>query len=116
MNFDTLGTTSSRDQLRTEQSAAELYCGYIEGEEPPTFDREAHVRFLHKGLTKLPAKFVTLESSRPWLLYWMVHSLALLRADPPKGLTTESMLLQLCPATICRSEVYILSDSQHLGS
>ena len=38
----------------------------------------AHVAYLEKGLASLPGGFASLDASRPWLCYWMLHSLALL--------------------------------------
>ncbi|XP_024541487.1 protein farnesyltransferase subunit beta [Selaginella moellendorffii] len=46
--------------------------------------REEHLDYLLKGMTRLPASFTVLDSSRPWLCYWIVHSMALLgrQLDP----------------------------------
>lgn len=35
-------------------------------------------RFTTTGLASLPAGFVALDASRPWICYWILHSLALL--------------------------------------
>ncbi|CAI5954273.1 unnamed protein product [Closterium sp. NIES-65] len=40
--------------------------------------RERHVRFLLKGLDHLSSSYASLDASRPWLVFWIVHSLALL--------------------------------------
>uniref|UniRef100_A0A7N1A0S1 Protein farnesyltransferase subunit beta n=1 Tax=Kalanchoe fedtschenkoi TaxID=63787 RepID=A0A7N1A0S1_KALFE len=40
--------------------------------------RDNHIEYLNKGLRQLPASFCTLDANRPWLCYWIVHSLALL--------------------------------------
>eukprot|EP00124_Ichthyophonus_hoferi_P004880 Ihof_evm1s601 gene=Ihof_evmTU1s601 len=40
--------------------------------------RDAHIRYLTRGLDSLSGSFVCLDASRPWLVYWMVHSLSLL--------------------------------------
>jgi protein farnesyltransferase subunit beta len=46
--------------------------------------RAVHVTYLHSGLDKLPGHFVALDASRPWIVYWILHSLALLGADLPE--------------------------------
>ncbi|CAM8976567.1 unnamed protein product [Rhodiola kirilowii] len=40
--------------------------------------RDNHIEYLTKGLRQLPPSFCVLDANRPWLCYWMVHSLALL--------------------------------------
>ena len=41
--------------------------------------REIHVEFLARGLREpLRPSFISLEASRPWILYWILHSLDLL--------------------------------------
>lgn len=41
--------------------------------------RENHIEYLMKGLRNLGPSFVVLDANRPWLCYWILHSLALLR-------------------------------------
>lgn len=42
-------------------------------------DREKHLEYLRKGfLNGFPSAYISLDSSRPWLLYWSLHSLDLL--------------------------------------
>ena len=63
--------------------------------------REAHVQYLSLGLTGLPAGYVKLNASRPWICYWLLHSLALL--DGP--------LLPSCTqAGTCRSCMKLCSN------
>ena len=40
--------------------------------------REEHVAYCRAGLESLPAQMSSLDASRPWLCYWMTHSLELL--------------------------------------
>ncbi|KAG5191845.1 terpenoid cyclases/protein prenyltransferase alpha-alpha toroid [Tribonema minus] len=42
--------------------------------------RAKHIAYLRKGLKVLPAGFVALDASRPWIIYWITHSLDLLNA------------------------------------
>jgi protein farnesyltransferase subunit beta len=46
--------------------------------------RDAHAAYIQKGLTRLPAGFIGLDASRPWLVFWMTHSLALLLQPLPQ--------------------------------
>eukprot|EP00890_Picochlorum_soloecismus_P000394 jgi/Picsp_1/1355/NSC_04835-R1_farnesyl protein transferase subunit b len=46
--------------------------------------RERHIRFLKSGLLTLPAGFISLDASRTWICYWILHSLNLLGAPEKK--------------------------------
>jgi protein farnesyltransferase subunit beta len=37
-----------------------------------------HIRFLHSNLGRLPAPFVALDASRPWMFYWVLAGLSFL--------------------------------------
>jgi protein farnesyltransferase subunit beta len=37
-----------------------------------------HLRFLHSNLDKLPAPYVALDASRPWMFYWSLAGMAML--------------------------------------
>ncbi|CAK9161338.1 unnamed protein product [Ilex paraguariensis] len=40
--------------------------------------RDNHMKYLTKGLRNLGSKFAVLDANRPWLCYWIIHSIALL--------------------------------------
>ncbi|OVA07598.1 Prenyltransferase/squalene oxidase [Macleaya cordata] len=40
--------------------------------------RDKHIEFLTKGLKQLGPSFCVLDANRPWLCYWILHSIALL--------------------------------------
>lgn len=40
--------------------------------------KQEHTQFLASTFFQLPGKFVSLDASRPWLVFWTVHSLDLL--------------------------------------
>ena len=40
--------------------------------------REVHLAFLKQGLDRLSGGFESLDASRPWIVYWTIHSIALL--------------------------------------
>ncbi|XP_078419313.1 protein farnesyltransferase subunit beta isoform X2 [Cetorhinus maximus] len=44
----------------------------------PVLQREKHFQYLKKGLRHLSESYVCLDASRPWLCYWILHSLELL--------------------------------------
>ncbi|KAF6157371.1 hypothetical protein GIB67_004309 [Kingdonia uniflora] len=41
-------------------------------------DHDTHMEYLMKGLNQLPSSFSILDANRPWLCYWILHSIALL--------------------------------------
>ncbi|KAI1416583.1 terpenoid cyclases/Protein prenyltransferase [Hypoxylon sp. FL1857] len=47
----------------------------------PRLDRGRHIKFLRKHLETLPARYVTLDASRPWILYWCLNGLSILGED-----------------------------------
>jgi protein farnesyltransferase subunit beta len=56
--------------------------------------RELHAEFLVNGLRGLPGGFAMLDSSKPWICYWIVHALYLIRQEPydlyPRMISTLS--------------------------
>ena len=38
-------------------------------------DRVKHVKYLSNNLSSLPSSMKSLDASRPWLIYWCLHSL-----------------------------------------
>lgn len=85
---DGLPTLTSRDQKRVERSVAEIFASAAEaegGDEAAqrrrllTLLREEHCRYLKESLFGgLSDAFTALDCSRPWMVYWIAHSLALL--------------------------------------
>jgi protein farnesyltransferase subunit beta len=86
---DGLVTETSLEQAKTEGLLRELLSLYIAQpgtSKPPVLDideltlnRKAHVRWLSSMVSfTLPTPYTSLDASRPWLLYWVTHSLALL--------------------------------------
>ncbi|XP_050037466.2 protein farnesyltransferase subunit beta [Dermacentor andersoni] len=84
-NDDGHPTASSEEQKKVEksvdgffkatQAAVKLHEGC------PRLQRERHVAFLMKGLSHLPQAYQDLDASRPWLCYWILHSLELLEVS-----------------------------------
>ncbi|GAA5901755.1 hypothetical protein JCM8208_003577 [Rhodotorula glutinis] len=71
-----------RLQHEAEQSISHLLTDHLAATAPPSLDRDAHTRYLTKLLTQPLAKhFTGLDASRPWILYWSIHALALLDGE-----------------------------------
>ncbi|OCF35551.1 protein farnesyltransferase subunit beta [Kwoniella heveanensis BCC8398] len=50
-----------------------------------TLRKGEHTQFLASTFFKLPGKFVSLDASRPWLVFWTVHSLDILGVALDQG-------------------------------
>jgi len=99
---DHLVTITSIEQKRVEELVEECYKAYLDKAdiEPlyPTLLKEEHVAYLMKGLIHLPRSYEGLDASRPWIAYWILHSLELL-GEP-------------IPAEVCQKVVDFLSSCQ----
>lgn len=91
MNFDELVTSTSREQADLERSVAQIASRHAEEGGPLLLDRQRHIVYLQKGLKSLPESFTSLESSRPWILFWITHSLALLGAELPENVSVQGI-------------------------
>ncbi|KAK9090446.1 hypothetical protein Sjap_023623 [Stephania japonica] len=76
-------TITQRDQLMVEMKVAEIY--HLFASLPHhaqtlmlELQRDNHVEFLTKGLKQLGPNYGVLDANRPWLCYWILHSIALL--------------------------------------
>lgn len=80
--FDDEGvaTHTSLEQIRVEQECSNLL-GVRFGSDS-LLRREKHVAFLLSSLRALPASYVSLDASRPWIAYWCLHALDLLGVRP----------------------------------
>ena len=81
-------TATTRDQAALEQRVRQFYSQFsslpaAERQEHLRLRREAHAKYAAGGLSLLPGGFVSLDASRPWIVFWIVHSLALLDAPMP---------------------------------
>ena len=75
-------TASSVEQRATEDSCLRLIERYETNtsdlDDFPKLNRTKTVGFLRKGLKDLSEGYECLDASRPWLVYWILHSLELL--------------------------------------
>ncbi|CAG2107448.1 unnamed protein product [Medioppia subpectinata] len=82
-NNDGLVSHTSEEQRKVEESIERCY-ETIESiaqndNQVPLLFRDKHNRYLIRGLSQpLHQSFECLDSSRPWLTYWITHSLAIL--------------------------------------
>jgi protein farnesyltransferase subunit beta len=84
---DLLITESSQIQDETIQEVLPFLSGVEKGitynnRGVPHLDRRRHIAFLHKSLKQLPAPFVAVDASRPWMIYWSLTGLAAMGEDP----------------------------------
>lgn len=47
----------------------------------PRLNRDDHVDYLYDALEDYPAKFVGMDASRPWMVYWALTAMHLLGED-----------------------------------
>ena len=91
-------TVTYREQARVEKLVGDTYYRTVQivrglpGYSEPAADggdmfafadsvplaREEHCAYLRAGFEKLPAQMSSLDASRPWLCYWVTHSLEVL--------------------------------------
>ncbi|NXA40621.1 FNTB farnesyltransferase, partial [Eudromia elegans] len=51
--------------------------------------REKHFHYLKRGLRQLTEAYECLDASRPWLCYWILHSLELLEEPVPEAVASD---------------------------
>ncbi|XVF16432.1 hypothetical protein REPUB_Repub10bG0030000 [Reevesia pubescens] len=76
-------TVTQRDQILVEQQVFNIYKTFYDM--PPSsqsfmleLQRENHVEYLTAGLKQLGPSFCILDANRPWICYWILHSIALM--------------------------------------
>ncbi|XVF60320.1 hypothetical protein PTKIN_Ptkin08bG0035600 [Pterospermum kingtungense] len=76
-------TVTQRDQILVEQQVFNMYKAFYDM--PPSsqsfmleLQRENHLEYLTKGLRQLGPSFCVLDANRPWMCYWILHSIALM--------------------------------------
>lgn len=70
------------EMLPVDQQLQLQELGFASDELQPRLMRDKHAAYLQRGLTQLPPGFVSLDASRPWIIYWILHGLELLDALP----------------------------------
>jgi protein farnesyltransferase subunit beta len=89
-------TATTRAQLETESTCSVFFVpldnlptheivqlqrtGFLNDQKQIRLLREKHIPYLMRGLEYLPSGFSSLDASRPWIIYWILHALELLDA------------------------------------
>ncbi|XP_015910439.1 protein farnesyltransferase subunit beta [Parasteatoda tepidariorum] len=87
-----LDTVTSSEQIEVEESVEkciQAFKNVVEmNPKGPFLERDAHLRFLKQGLT-VPSGMEVLDASRPWLCYWILHSIELLGEPIPSDIKSH---------------------------
>ncbi|XP_060527006.1 protein farnesyltransferase subunit beta [Cylas formicarius] len=89
-------TKSTEDQVHVEMTVykkfEDLHSRLLLKSNAPELHKELHKFFLLDCLSRLPSAYESLDASRPWLCYWILHPLSLMgvRVDD----VTKSMIAQ----------------------
>ncbi|WVF65571.1 hypothetical protein IAT40_000300 [Kwoniella sp. CBS 6097] len=82
-------TDTLTEQAETESLISDLFSRLpspqSDVDTPATLRKGEHTQFLASTFFKLPGKFVSLDASRPWLVFWTVHSLDILGVALDQG-------------------------------
>jgi len=95
---DDLETYTSREQCSCETECAKFLLAFskydeskrsrlraaevINQDDEIRLLRDSHSSWLERGLQGLSAGYVSLDASRPWICYWILHALYLLKREP----------------------------------
>ncbi|KAA0191256.1 Farnesyltransferase subunit beta [Fasciolopsis buskii] len=92
-------TQTILDQLETEQKVRKAYYEKLSQWKDKALQlfKVHHINYLTRKLVNLPTSFESLDSSQPWLAYWMVHSLRLLNFTIPDE--TKQQLVHFLAST-----------------
>ncbi|XP_065893069.1 protein farnesyltransferase subunit beta-like [Dysidea avara] len=85
-------TVTTIEQARVEASVKQLFQACDRLPSRPGLLKDRHLEYLKNGLNHLNVHFECLDASRPWLIYWMLHSLDLL--DSPVDHMMSSRVVQ----------------------
>lgn len=76
-------TSISQEQVEKKiEKLFDLFCSNAKCDpEAPVLYKENHMAYIKKHMFVLPENYECLDSSRPWLCYWLCQSLALLNCE-----------------------------------
>ncbi|TPX42063.1 protein farnesyltransferase [Synchytrium endobioticum] len=79
-NNDAWQTPSSQTQEETEANLLKTLEEYTRHTslDKATLNRADHIKYLVAGLGSLPHHFTSLDASKPWFMYWILHALSLM--------------------------------------
>lgn len=85
LDDEKIETNTSVSQLQVEKKISklfELFCSKAECDPgAPVLNRENHLTYIRNHMFTIPQNYECLDSSRPWLCYWLCQSLALLNYE-----------------------------------
>ncbi|KAL7670910.1 hypothetical protein ACOME3_005826 [Neoechinorhynchus agilis] len=72
---------SLSQQICVEATIEQCFLDYLNGEkkEGGLLRREQHLSFLFSAINHLPEETELLDASKPWIVYWVLHSISLLK-------------------------------------
>ena len=74
-----------RDQQQTEGIVLGLFkefmmnCDNPEADDEIILEKDTHFQWIAKAIHNMPGRWQGLDASRPWFVFWMVHSLDLMK-------------------------------------
>lgn len=85
LDNESVQTHTSSCQIEVERRVEklfELFCFKAEcNSKAPVLHKENHMNYIKSHMFLLPETYECLDSSRPWLCYWLCQSLALLNCE-----------------------------------
>lgn len=85
LDSETVETNTSISQIQVERRVEklfELFSSNAECDpESPILYKQNHINYIKNHMFSLPENYECLDSSRPWLCYWLCQSLALLNCE-----------------------------------
>lgn len=85
LDNESIETNTSTCQIQVEkivEKKFQSFCSNAECDpEVPVLHREDHINYIKKHMFALPENYECLDSSRPWLCYWLCQSFALLNCE-----------------------------------
>ncbi|XP_029454753.1 protein farnesyltransferase subunit beta-like isoform X2 [Rhinatrema bivittatum] len=88
---DALDTVTSNEQTKVEERVQDVFNAYKIAQQwsQLVLEREKHFHYLKRGLRHLSDAYECLDASRPWLCYWILHSLELLDEPVPESVASD---------------------------
>ncbi|KAG0262547.1 hypothetical protein BG011_010049 [Mortierella polycephala] len=96
-NDDDVPTESSENQLETEEEIRRAFFPYTQESPIPKpiasleLRKARHAKYVLGAIDYLASYWTALDASKPWLCYWILHSLDLLGHEIPKDLATRAI-------------------------
>lgn len=81
LDNESIETNTSASQTEVELKVETLFKLCYSKAKYPVLRKVEHLEYLKDHLLKIPQHYECLDSSRPWLCYWLCQSLALLNCE-----------------------------------